>query len=105
MGIELYKAFDYYIAFSYFIYGAVLLGVFTTVPEYVTVLNSIIKVVIALVLLYKFNPFQQNYTLTKFDKKIVFSSGVYLLLTTVIGEYLVEYESIIKQHFHDYTGL
>ena len=105
MGIELYKAFDYYIAFSYFIYGAVLLGVFTTVPEYVTVLNSIIKVVIALVLLYKFNPFQQNYTLTKFDKKIVFSSGVYLLLTTVIGEYLVEYESIIKQHFYNYTGI
>ena len=105
MSIELYKAFDYYIAFSYFVYIAVLLGVFTTVPQYVTMLNSFIKVVIAIVLLYKFNPFQQNYTLTKFDKKIVFSSGVYLLLTTVIGEYLVEYESIIKHRFYEYTGV
>jgi len=105
MGIELYQAFNYYIAFSYFIYIAVLLGVFTTVPQYVTVLNSFIKISIAFILLYKFNPLQHNYTLTKFDKKIVFSSGVYLLLTTVIGEYLVEYESIIKQKFYHITGL
>ena len=105
MGIKLYKVFDYYILFSYVIYIAVLLGVFTAVPQYITIMNSFIKVVIAFVLLYKFNPFQQNYTLTKFDKKIVFSSGVYLLLTTVIGEYLVEYESIIKHRFYEYTGL
>jgi len=105
MGIKLYQAFNYYIAFSYFIYIAVLLGVFTTVPQYVTILNSFIKILIAFVLLYKFNPLQDNYTLTKFDKKIVFSSGVYLLFTTVIGEYLVEYESIIKQQFYHITGL
>jgi len=105
MNIEIDKAFDFYIAFSYFVYIALLLGIFTTVPSYLTMLNSFVKLLISCVLMYKFNPLQKNYTLSRFDKKIVFSSGVYLLLTTFIGEYLVQYEDLIKTTFHQYIGI
>ena len=43
-------------------------------------------------LLYKFNPFRNTITITNIEKKMIFSSGVYLLLTTTIGEYLIEYK-------------
>jgi hypothetical protein len=105
MNIEIDKAFDFYIAFSYFVYIALLLGIFTTVPSYLTMLNSFVKLLISCVLMYKFNPLQKNYILSRFDKKIVFSSGVYLLLTTFIGEYLVQYEDLIKTTFHQYIGI
>jgi len=100
MNIELDKAYTYYIYASYVLYFAVLIGVFSTVPEYVTIINSFVKVAIAGVLVYKFNPFQKNYILTKFDKQIVFSSGIFLLLTTFIGEYLVSYESKVRMKFN-----
>lgn len=104
MNIELDKAYTYYIYASYILYISVLIGVFSTVPEYVNVINSFVKVSIACVLLYKFNPFQKNYVLTKFDKQIVFSSGIFLLLTTFVGEYLVSYESKIKMKFNQIIG-
>ena len=97
MKIKLEKAFDYYIFFSYVMYFAVIFGVFTTVPEYLDELNSLVKLLIAFILLFKFNPFQQNYIVTKFDKKIIFTSGIYLLLTTVVGEYLVRYNNILHE--------
>lgn len=105
MNVEIDKAFDFYLIISYFVYIAVLLGIFTTVPSYLTILNSFVKLIISCVLMYKFNPLQKNYTLSRFDKKIVFSSGVYLLLTTFIGEYLVQYEDLIKSILHQYIGL
>lgn len=101
MNIKLDKAYNYYIIISYVIYFAVLIGVFSTVPQYVVVINSFIKIVIACILLYKFNPFQQNYILSKFEKKIVFSAGIYLLLTTFVGEYLVSYQDKLEKRFKD----
>ena len=55
MNIELDKAYTYYIYASYILYFSVLIGVFSTVPEYVTIINSFVKVAIAFILLYKFN--------------------------------------------------
>jgi|TARA_B110000967_G_C18625345_1_gene430931 hypothetical protein len=43
-------------------------------------------------LLYKFNPFRDTITITNVEKKMIFASGMYLLLTTTIGDYLVAYK-------------
>ena len=54
-------------------------------------------------LIYVFNPFKKKTGLNPFEKDIIFSAGVYLLLTTFIGEYLVSYgknlENVIKKEF------
>ena len=42
-------------------------------------------------LIYVFNPFKTKKELNLFEKDIIFSTGVYLLLTTFVGEYLVAY--------------
>ena len=50
-------------------------------------------------LIYRFNPFTKKTSLSSDDKKMVFSSGVYLLLTTAIGDYLVAYKNNIENKF------
>lgn len=100
MSLKLDKAYDYYIIISYLIYTAVVFGVLTTVPEYLDIVNSFVKFSIACILIYKFNPLQDKYTVSLFDKKIVFTSGVYLLLTTFVGQYFNKYKNIIKDDIH-----
>ena len=50
-------------------------------------------------LIYRFNPFTKKTSLSNDDKKMVFFFGVYLLLTTAIGDYLVAYKDNIENKF------
>ena len=101
--MKIQKLYNFYLILSYFLYIAILFGVSFVSPFYLDTLNSIVKVLISLMLIYVFNPFKKKTELTSFEKDIIFSAGIYLLLTTFIGEYLVSYqknlENIIKKEF------
>ena len=100
---KIHKLYNFYLILSYFLYAAILFGVSFVSVSYLDTLNSIVKVLISLMLIYVFNPFKKKTELTSFEKDIIFSAGVYLLLTTFIGEYLVSYgknlEDVIKKEF------
>jgi hypothetical protein len=89
----------YLTTISAILYVAVLFGSFHFAPEYLIYITSIIKIYIALMLIYRFNPFTKKTSLSNDDKKMVFSSGIYLLLTTAIGDYLVAYKNNIENKF------
>ena len=75
------KSFYEYLTYvSILLYLLVLFGVFQYAPTYLIYVTS----------------FNKTNTLSITDKKIIFSSGVYLLLTTVIGEYLLYYKEKIQ---------
>ena len=94
------KSIYYYLTTIYAIlYIAVLFGSFHFAPEYLIYITSITKIYIALMLIYRFNPLTKKTSLSNDDKKMVFSSGVYLLLTTTIGDYLVTYKNDIENKF------
>lgn len=86
----------YLTSISIVLYIFVLLGVSQYAPEYLIYITSIIKIYIAVMLIYRFNPFNNKTILSSDDKKMVFSSGIYLLLTTTIGDYLIEYKDKIE---------
>tara|TARA_R110002074_G_scaffold140697_3_gene286953 strand:- start:135 stop:452 length:318 start_codon:yes stop_codon:yes gene_type:complete len=100
---KIHRLYNFYLILSYFLYGGILFGVSFVSETYLNTLNSIVKVLISLMLIYVFNPFKKKSKLTSFEKDIIFSAGVYLLLTTFIGEYLVTYgknlENVIKKEF------
>ena len=100
---KIHKLYNFYLILSYFLYAAILFGVSFVSVSYLDILNSIVKVLISLMLIYVFNPFKTKTELNPFEKDIIFSAGVYLLLTTFIGEYLVTYgknlENVIKKEF------
>ena len=84
--------FLYLLYISWFIYGVALLGITVLAPQYLMVLKNILKIYISLFLIIKFNIYHKgNDYMSKFDKRISFTSGVFLLLTTTITDLVEKY--------------
>lgn len=53
--------------------------------SYISNLKDILKIFISLLLIYKFNPYNSNTNyISRFDKRIIFESGLFLLSTNII---------------------
>jgi len=68
-------------------------------------INFLIKVLIAIYLMYKFNDFREKVIFTTLDKKICFSAGFYIFIFSfadVINSYFVRLRTIL---FNTYTSL
>lgn len=77
------------IMFCIFIFGFIY-----NIPSIFIQFNFIIKVLIAIYLIYKFNDFRTDHVkFTILDKKICYSAGIYLFLFSfadVINSYFIE---------------
>ena len=83
-----------------FIYGFVFNSPFVFIQ-----INFIIKVLIAIYLMYKFNDFREKIVFTTLDKKICFSAGFYIFVFSfadVINSYFIKLRQIL---FDTYTVL
>lgn len=88
--------FLYLLYFSWILYIIVLLGITTKAPDYLSSLQNVLKIYIALFLIIKFNIYNKDDQMSKFDKRIAFSAGVFLLLTTTITNIVEKYISEIQ---------
>lgn len=80
------KAFTIITYVNYIVYALVLLGLSYLTPESVSTLNKYMPVYVSIFLLFRFNPIKRkDETFTELDRKIAFSSGVFLFLTTTVG--------------------
>ena len=60
-----------------------LVGASTTAPQYLEVLSMLLKYYVSVFLLIQFNPFiRMAKHDAEFDRKVAFSAGVFLLVTT-----------------------
>ena len=71
---------------SYFLYIIAYLQIGYYNPKYLDMLQLYMKYYVTLFLLIRFNPFTNN-TFNEFDRKVVFSSAIFLLTTTAFNEY------------------
>jgi uncharacterized membrane protein (DUF485 family) len=79
------QIFLYSLNASFILYIIVLLGVGGYAPQYLETLKSFLRIYIGLLLVINYNPY--TYTDRKFgefDRQLVFSSGIFLLLTSTI---------------------
>ena len=77
----------YYILFSFS-----LLGIYVVSPTYLPILTNFIKLYIAILLIWKFNPYHSiNTPIHSHERSLIFSSAIYLLLTTTFGDILQDY--------------
>ena len=77
----------YYILFSF-----TLLGIYLVSPIYLPILTNFIKLYIAILLIWKFNPYHRTNTpIHSHERSLIFSSAIYLLLTTTFGDILEMY--------------
>lgn len=75
---------------SYVLFFLAFTGVFTLNPTYLTTLENFIKYYISIILIIRFNPFVKR-EVTNFDKKLVFSSALFLFISTAAFSVATEY--------------
>jgi hypothetical protein len=90
------RLFDLIIYISYFLIIVSSLGISETAPKYLADLDYYIRVYVCLFLIWRFNPFRSHYEFTDLDRKIAFSAGAFILTTTALNEYLVDFKHKIK---------
>jgi hypothetical protein len=93
----------YYKYIEFFIYGAytvVLLGIYNTVPEYIPSLRNTILYVAVIILLLRFNSISWTNpkfaiiggsTFSDFDRRLIISTCMFILITHVVSEAAIEY--------------
>ena len=92
--VKIYKNILY---LSYALTVVVILGITSYAPQYLTLLRETIKIFVTGFLIIKFNPFVKKTILSDFDREIIFSGAIFLLLTTTaittIEYYINKYTS------------
>ena len=77
--------FLYGLNFSYVLYFLAMLGISSLAPQYLSNLRIFLKIYVALLLIYFYNPITyKEKKFTDFDRKLAFSAGIFLLLSTTI---------------------
>jgi len=46
--------------------------------------------------MWRFNPLRKYYEFTRLDSKIAFSAGAFILTTTALNEYLIDFKDKIR---------
>lgn len=78
--------FDIALYLSYVLYIIAYLQIGTYNPKYLDTLQDFMKYYVTLFLLVRFNPLVKS-QFNEFDRKVVFSSAIFLLTTTIFNQY------------------
>lgn len=84
-------------------YVAVVVGIINQKPDYLVVIDFWLKVFMGVFLVVRFNPFT-SVKFTEFDRKVVFATGVFLLVITVVNNYLASYVEKLKTDVRTLLG-
>ena len=99
------KSFIYATYVIYVLYFIMFLGLWNSAPLYLYTLNYWRQIFVGLLLIYYFHPFKKT-KFTEFHRKIVFTSGIFLLGTSTLHELLHFVKTTlapIPRHFLNYS--
>ena len=85
--------FDIALYMSYVLYFIAYFQIDYYNPEYLQTLEELMKYYVIGFLIIRFNPFIHT-KFTEFDRKVVFSSALFLLATTTFSEYAKQFNFI-----------
>jgi uncharacterized BrkB/YihY/UPF0761 family membrane protein len=95
------KLFDITMYISYALIILSSLGLSQYAPKFLNDLDYYVRIYICLFLLWRFNPFRHLDEFTNLDRKIAFSAGLFILTTTALNDYLVNF----KKYFSTYNDI
>lgn len=79
---------------TYVLYAISYVGIYSLAPQYIQLLDEILKIYVGIFLLINFNP-MSTHKFNSFDKDIAFSSGIIILLSTTATTIITKYFSQI----------
>ena len=84
--------FFYAINLSFILYIFAFLGIGNIAPQYLEYLQYGLKIYVSMILIILYNPFTfKERTLNNFDRQIVFTSGIFLFLSTTLLDGIENY--------------
>lgn len=83
--------FDSALTLSYILYIVAFFRIRDYNPQYLDLLQEYMKYYVTVFLLIRFNPFIKS-QFTEFDRKVVFSSAIFLLTTTTFTQYAKRFD-------------
>jgi len=89
-------AFNIFIVLSYTLTALFLTGISTKSKEYLDIIDKYVKIYISLYLLWRFNPFRKI-KFDDLDRKVAFSSGLFLFTTTIVNQIISSYLNQISR--------
>ena len=81
----------YSLYLSYLLFFIAFTGIISLPTTYLHILDLAIKYYIILILFIRFNPFVSHTTMTEFDRSLVFTAAIYMLLSTAIFTHVNNY--------------
>lgn len=88
------------VGLTYITYIFIFLGVSYISPQYIRVLSNIMHILIAGILIYKFNPFRSVTKFTEGDANLIFFIAVFLVMSTGITEIALTFFKSLKTVFN-----
>jgi hypothetical protein len=76
-----------------------IIGIFEEKPRNFIVINSIVKIMISLFLIYRFNKYRKKIIFTELDRKVIYSSALYIIIISfadIFQKFIHKIRSIIK---------
>lgn len=91
------KAYNVLKVIFFILYILVILGVSASAPQYLAIIENIFMTLVALILIYFFNPFKKT-VCNDFHRHVAFSAGAAILLQLSIFRFLEPTKIIQKIH-------
>ena len=80
------------------------IGILTDKPKFILEINFVIKFLLGLFLIYRFNKYRKNKVVfTELDRKICYSAGIYIVIIS-LGEYFLFFTDIIREQIIKITN-
>lgn len=94
--------YNYVIYLWFILYALSIFGIYNNAPKYMLTIDFYLKLYIGAFLVIRYNPFFPfvKNKLEHFDKKLIFSGGISILLSTILTRFLApkeETQNILKQ--------
>jgi hypothetical protein len=84
----------------YIIYVFIFLGISYVAPQYIRFLSNFIHVLLAIILLIKFNPIRESPVITSSDGALIFGAAIFILINVGITEFAMSFFDSVKTLFN-----
>jgi hypothetical protein len=64
------------------------IGVWSLAPDYLEMLRMIVQIYISLFLIVRFNPYVKRAKFSELDRKVAYSAGILMFMSTIIAKYV-----------------
>jgi len=84
----------------YIVYILIFLGISYVAPQHIRFISNLIHILLAIILIIKFNPFRSNNVIAPSDGALIFGAAIFILINVGITEFAISFFDSVKNLFN-----